>query len=263
MKIKQYLNKHKGFLIFLVSLYAVKFFIFDWSHIPSGSMEPTLKIDDRIIQSRSYYDLRIPFTNISIFKINDIEHGDVVLFDEPKTDSLFIKRVIGTEGDHIVIDGHNIKINGKLIAKSNPVIEDGYVSYIETHNNKSYKVKYNVKLDKIQQLLKMKENKEFQKSPRYPDFLNNYSNFLNTYSVFRKGEWTVPEGHIFLMGDNRDNSNDSRFDVSFLPTTKVVGKAYFVLANIKGIELKIGDSSYQTIPMGFTEPFRSIYSVPK
>lgn len=261
MKIKQKWKPSKSDLIFVVAILAVKGAIFDWFYIPSGSMEPTLNINDRVIGSLSHYDIRIPFTTISLIKMNEIEKGDVVLFDETKSDNIFIKRVIGTEGDHVVIDGHDIKINGKVIHKSEPVIENGYASYVETYNNSSYKVQYSVKHDKIQQILQMKENKEFQKKPEFSEFLTTYSEFLTTYSVLRKGEWTVPDDHIFVIGDNRDHSNDSRFEVSFVPKAKVIGKASFVLANMK--PLTLGNYSIPMIPTSFSDPFTSLYSVAK
>ena len=250
---KRYWKITKNDLLVISAILIIKGSFVDWYYIPSGSMIPTLQINDRVIASLVHYDYRIPFTNINILKNNDVENGDIALFKEKTSGNIFIKRILGQEGDTVSINGHKIAINGKEVSKSNQVETEDFTTYTETINDKEYRVQYSKKHDKILNLIQLKENNSLPKDPEL-------HNFIDKYEVLRKGTWLIPDGYVFAIGDNRDFSHDSRFtDIGLIQKDKLIGKAKVVLANMK--PLSIGDWSLPMIPTSFTTPLKSIYSI--
>lgn len=186
--------------------------------IPSGSMLPTLLINDHIFVNKLVYGLRVPFTEKWMFEFEDPKRGEVIVFKYPEDPSLFyIKRVVGVPGDRISYENGDLYINDELVEKKPPT-------------------------DK-------KSEFEWLRSEDFPgvggDAKTNYTHWQETlgdtsYSVLlRKGEhfdleygpYTVPEGNYFVMGDNRDNSKDSRLwsaEKRFVPRDLLVGRASFV-----------------------------------
>ncbi|UTW11805.1 signal peptidase I [Marinobacterium rhizophilum] len=171
-------------------------FLVEPFQIPSGSMLPTLQIGDFILVNKYHYGLRLPVVNSKIVDLNTPESGDVVVFKYPKDPSVnYIKRVIGLPGDRIRYQNKTLFVNGKpqpqqLLAQLPPL--------------------------KPQQLL-LAENLDGVQHQVYHDVAANGI----------VGEWVVPEGQYFVMGDNRDNSNDSRY-WGFVPDELLVGKAFAV-----------------------------------
>lgn len=183
------------FPVLLVVL-LLRSFLYEPFQIPSGSMLPTLKIGDYILVNKFDYGLRLPVLNTKILNVGEPKRGDVVVFKYPKNPSVnYIKRIVGLPGD--VVSYHNkvVSINGKpqgqeLIAEIPPSQPDRLL-VDETLGS----VKHNI-----------------YREVRAPTV---------------EGEWTVPPGHYFVMGDNRDNSNDSRY-WGFVPEHLLVGKAVAV-----------------------------------
>lgn len=171
-------------------------FLVEPFQIPSGSMLPTLKIGDFILVNKFHYGLRLPVLNTKVVSMNNPLRGDVAVFKYPQQPSInYIKRVVGLPGDVIRYQNKILYINGKaqpqqLLAQLPP--------------------------GRPQRLL-LQEN------------LDGVSHQINTDLMrpVQNGEWVVPEGHYFLVGDNRDNSNDSRF-WGFVPDELLVGKAFAV-----------------------------------
>jgi signal peptidase I len=157
----------------------IRTFIVEPFKIPSGSMIPTLKIGDHILVNKFTYGIRIPFTNKKVFAFNKPKRGDVIVFIYPVDTSLdFIKRVIGLEGDKIVMKGKKLYINDKLYA-------DPTAHYMDDNPG----------------------NIEFPRG----DF----------------GPIWVPKNSLFVLGDNRDLSRDSRF-WGYVPVESVIGKAFII-----------------------------------
>ncbi len=183
------------FLAFLVRAFIVQPF-----KIPSSSMEPTLLVGDYILVNKFVYGIRIPFTDVFFHKGSEIRSGDVVVFKKKlegfkRSEKIyFIKRVIAGGGDTVNIRGRNFFVNGVEISQA----------YAGLHGEN--KERY------VQRFGRKKVNVLYEKG---------------RYSTYRGGllyPITVPEGHIFLAGDNRDNSHDSR-SWGFISEQDVMGKA--------------------------------------
>lgn len=171
-------------------------FLFEPFQIPSGSMLPTLKVGDYILVNKFHYGLRLPVLNTKFLPLETPERGDVVVFKYPKQPSInYIKRVVGLPGDVVTYRDKVVYINGEpqsqeLLAQLPP-------------------------LDPQQLLIN-----ETLGSVEHEIYRDVGRPTLNA-------RWTVPEGHYFVMGDNRDNSNDSRY-WGFVPDELLVGRAVAV-----------------------------------
>jgi signal peptidase I len=181
-------------------------FLFEPFKIPSGSMIPTLLVGDFIVVNKYAYGLRLPVVHTKIVPISDPERGDVVVFRYPVDPKVnFIKRLIGLPGDTISYRDKKLYINGELV----PTEDQGHYSSSEVKCS----------------------------TPR-PDAIRLTENLgrishdilIHEGSGSRDGQWQVPEGHYFVMGDNRDRSNDSR-EWGFVPEHNLMGRAIGIWLN--------------------------------
>jgi len=182
-------------------------FLFEPFKIPSGSMIPTLLIGDFIVVNKYAYGLRLPVLNKKFVEIGKPETGDVVVFRKPGEEAVnYIKRVIGLPGDSIVYRNKQLFINGEAIAME---FRDAYTAAdVKCGNPRS-------------------------NEQRYLETLSTQSHDILIRAGYNNREtqsWIVPEGHYFMMGDNRDNSNDSRF-WGFVPEENLVGEAVLTWLN--------------------------------
>lgn len=257
MKINQAQSKFKitlSDILLVLVVIIVKGTFIDWYYIPSGSMQPTLKINDRVIIDMDAYNINIPFTDVSLLKKGEPERGDVIIFNELNSKNIYIKRVIGLSGDTIRLDGHNLFINGRKVENTKVDDTEQYTKYKETIDGKEFIVQYDKKIDVLSRIIA--NVKSGLINPTNPEI----ANLLEQRGMLRTGEWNVPEGMVFVMGDNRDHSQDSRFDsVSYVSKGVVRGKADFVLANME--PLVILDKKIPFIPTRITDFNREIYSV--
>ncbi|MBR9866308.1 MAG: signal peptidase I [Oceanospirillales bacterium] len=197
------LNKENGIVDLCRSLFPVllvvlilRSFIVEPFQIPSGSMKPTLKIGDFILVNKWHYGFRLPVIGTKIIPMNEPQRGDVVVFKYPKDPRVnYIKRVVGLPGDRVGYQDKTVYINGQpqsqTLLEQLPPKNPQLLLIDETLGDVSHQIYRDVA------------------PPRRPS------------------EWVVPEGHYFVMGDNRDNSNDSRF-WGFVPDELLVGKAFAV-----------------------------------
>ncbi len=195
----------------------IRAFVIEAFKIPSGSMIPTLSIGDHIFVNKFVYGLRIPFTTIRFFGHKKPERGDVIVFVYPVEKSKdFIKRVIGEPGDKIHFEGTTVTVNGTELTK-NPV------EVVSDPNDKRVLI---VKGGAVKKIPYVPEFGNF-------DFYEEETDGVRHLVQYEKGyarspfDVDVPEGHYFVMGDNRDNSADSR-EWGFVPMGNVKGKAMFV-----------------------------------
>lgn len=181
-------------------------FLFEPFKIPSGSMIPTLLIGDFIVVNKFAYGLRLPVLNTKFVSIGDPQRGDVVVFRYPVDPAVnFIKRLVGLPGDTINYRDKKLFINGELV----PAESQGYY-----------------RTDDIKCATPAPD------AVRVTEALGDVSHdiLLHGGSGSRDGQWIVPEGHYFVMGDNRDRSNDSR-EWGFIPQENFMGKAVGIWLN--------------------------------
>ena len=190
----------KSFFPVLLAVLILRSFIYEPFRIPSGSMMPTLLVGDFILVNKYTYGLRLPVIHTQVTEGVKPARGDVAVFRFPNDESVdFIKRVIGLPGDHVSYYGRRLIINGK------PLEVDFKEDYPGQGTGKD-----NMKGSKVYI--------EQQGSRSYTMMTDPAVEFST------EGELVVPEGHYFVMGDNRDHSNDSRY-WGFVPENNLVGKA--------------------------------------
>ncbi|WP_456404295.1 signal peptidase I [Thiolapillus sp.] len=196
------------FPIFLFVL-LLRAFIVEPFRIPSGSMMPTLLVGDFILVNKFAYGLRAPVTKTKLIDIGDPERGDVVVFRYPRNPKLdYIKRLVGLPGDRIAYRNKVLYINGKAM----PQVKVGVYEAVGSGERMTGSWEMKENLDGVEHSILI--------NPRVPDFGPGCQ-------VLANGEITVPEGHFFMMGDNRDNSNDGRC-WGFVPEQNLVGKAFMI-----------------------------------
>lgn len=203
---KSKLRQNVEALLFAVVLaLVIRTFIVQPFKIPSGSMIPTLLVGDHLLVSKFIYGTKIPFSDKVILPLREIKHGDVIVFRYPnnehepsKTGLHYIKRVVGLPGDKVDVDGRNLVINGEEVP----------LTFVGAYQDERFGTKY----DKYQEDLLGKKHIVIYEQGR------EYTQRGNLPVI-------VPPGHVFVMGDNRDNSQDSRF-WGFVPIHDIEGEAF-------------------------------------
>lgn len=197
----------------------VRSFIFEPFTIPSGSMLPTLQVHDFIVVNKFSYGLRLPVTNTLIFETGEPERGDVMVFRYPRNPSQnYIKRVLAIPGDVITLRGDRVWVNGSEVPR-----ELLRTSIVESGQARGKLVERSVFAEQIDGTRHL-----MQLEPEYNPLTGERS-----YRAWDK-EVVVPEGSYFVMGDNRDNSLDSRF-WGFVPEENIVGKASVIWMHWEGL----------------------------
>lgn len=211
-----------GLFPVIVIVFVMRSFLFEPFKIPSGSMIPTLHVGDLILVNKFHYGIRLPVLNTLVVENNAPARGDVVVFRFPVDPRLdYIKRIVGVPGDEVSYLNAQLKVNGKLL----PLTAQGEVYDDE---GMRYMARFTEELDgQIHQIQRFPQVLPFNETaPR--DFPNRE---LCRYSI-EGFVCTVPEGHYFVMGDNRDNSEDSRY-WGFVPEANLVGRAFFIWMNFR------------------------------
>jgi len=202
-----YVEYARSFFPVILIVLLLRSFLVEPFRIPSGSMIPTLKVGDFILVNKFSYGIRLPVFDMKIIPIGEPHRGDVAVFRYPNDPSVdYIKRVIGLPGDHIAYRDSQLYVNG------NAINLDKIGAYMETKNGLP-----------IQGAVLFKE--QITKNLQHNILLDSMMQ-----SSRGDGEWVVPAHHYFMMGDNRDNSNDSRF-WGFVPEENLVGKAFMIWMN--------------------------------
>lgn len=212
-----------SFFPVILIVFVLRSFLFEPFKIPSGSMIPTLLVGDFILVNKFTYGIRLPVINQKIIDINLPQRGDVMVFRYPEDPSLdYIKRVVGLPGDTIAYENKKLTINGKAVEMKK--IDD------YRHPERMYfSEQFVAQLGDVEhKLLNDTDAPAFVlDASRFP-YRENCS--YNTVGVTCK----VPANHYFMMGDNRDNSRDSRA-WGFVPEQNIVGKAFFVWMNFSDL----------------------------
>ncbi|HOZ63150.1 MAG TPA: signal peptidase I [Burkholderiaceae bacterium] len=213
-----------GLFPVIIAVFLLRSFLFEPFKIPSGSMIPTLLVGDLILVNKYHYGVRLPVINVKITEGNKPKSGDVMVFRYPPKPSLdYIKRVVGVPGDEVAYLNKRLTINGK------PVNTTAVPEFFDGDAMRYFKQFEESLGDKPHRLLNDDDRPAFV--PGVEDFPFKQNCQYSVEGVVCK----VPEGHYFMMGDNRDNSLDSRY-WGFVPDKNIVGKAFFVWMNFGNLK---------------------------
>ena len=209
-----------SFFPVILIVFLLRSFLVEPFKIPSSSMVPTLLVGDFILVNKYVYGIRLPVANKKLIEIGNPERGDVMVFRFPEDPSLdYIKRVIGLPGDRIEYRNKRLSINGTLV----PVRQvDDYLS----KERMQFSRRFVEKVDGVEHEILLDEDAPASMMPGRSFPYAGNCNYNASGLVC-----TVPPGHYFMMGDNRDNSSDSRV-WGFVPDENIVGKAFFIWLNL-------------------------------
>ena len=213
-----------GLFPVLFVVFVLRSFLFEPFKIPSGSMIPTLLVGDLILVNKYHYGVRLPVLNTKVTQGHAVERGDVMVFRYPPQPTLdYIKRVVGVPGDTVAYLNKRLTINGVEVPTSE------LPDFFDTDAMRYFK--------QFSEQLGEKPHKLLN-TPGMPAFIQGVAEFPfrenSTYTV-EGVSCKVPEGQYFVMGDNRDNSLDSRY-WGFVPEANIVGKAFFVWMNFGNLK---------------------------
>ncbi|WP_334022319.1 signal peptidase I [Alteromonas sp. S015] len=189
LNLKQSVKNNLPFILFVVLLFSFRSSVADWYHVPTGSMEPTIQVGDRVVVDKSAYTLELPFTDVIIAKTDNINRGDIVIIDSNAADIRLIKRVVAIEGDEVKLENNVLFINGEKASLS----AEGHYLYSEEVLGQTRTIA-----------------------------LKPITSPAKSFNLV-----TVPRGHVLAMGDNRNYSVDSRY-YGFIPVEEIQGKAISV-----------------------------------
>ncbi len=203
--ITRFLARNKGFLIFMFCMVVFRSAVADWNVVPTGSMQPTIKIGDRILVDKLAYDIRLPLTHVSLLHLADPQRGDIVVLDSHVAQERLVKRVIGLPGDTVAMRDNVIFVNGHPAR---------YAAgrYVGIHDDLENPAHYEVeRYGAMHHAIRLSD---YRPSP-----------------ARSFGPVHVPTGQYLLLGDDRDNSMDSRY-FGFFPRNEIVGRARHVVASL-------------------------------
>lgn len=213
-----------GLFPVILVVFLLRSFLFEPFKIPSGSMVPTLMVGDLILVNKYHYGVRLPVINKKIIALNDPQRGDVMVFRYPENPSIdYIKRVVGVAGDEVSYRNQQLYLNGNLV-ETQPLpdfYDEDNVRYAKQFSEELGLAPHHILVDRERPtVVRPHDTFPFKENCRY-----------SAEGVTCK----VPVGHYFMMGDNRDHSDDSRF-WGFVPDQNVVGKAFFIWMNFSNVK---------------------------
>ena len=206
-------KQNKGFILFIFLMLFFRSAIADWYHVPSGSMQPTILIGDRVLVDKLAYDVKIPFTQINLSRQSEPKRGDIIVFDSKSSEERLIKRVIGIPGDIIELRNNRLLVNHKPVGIK--VVEHPS-EFDDFLNDRDIAAYYRETLDSDEL-----ENVSHTIRIR----LGRFSQ-LSSFTPIK-----VPRDNYWVMGDNRDNSADSRV-IGLVPRDELIGRAESVVISL-------------------------------
>ena len=202
---KTWIRNNRGVLTFIFCLGLFRTAIADWNPVPTGSMRPTILEGDVVLVNRLAYDLKIPLTDVSLARLGEPQRGDIVTFSSPKDAVRLIKRVVGLPGDTVEVRDNQLYINGQRAA----------YSALEYATESPRPGAYLEATRYIEQIDGGRHRVQFL------PLLSSSMSF---------GPVTVPADEYFMMGDNRNNSEDSRY-IGFVQRKLLIGRAGRILVS--------------------------------
>ena len=222
-----YLDYSRSFLPVILIVFALRSFVVEPFRIPSQSMLPTLEVGDFLLVNKYRYDLRLPLIHTKLLEVGNPQRGDIMVFRFPPNPSVnYIKRVIGVPGDTIEYKNKKLYVNGKLV---DAAPEGEYIPF------KMPNTRFATAHDRFL----MQATNEGEKGLEEK---SNYSILHNPRRRSQHHRSVVPQGKYFMMGDNRDNSQDSRF-WGFVPEENIVGEAVFIWFHFNWLKFKADEGS--------------------
>ena len=192
--IAKLLKEKRTFFLFISLMLVFRSAVADWNTVPTGSMLPTIVEGDQILVNKMAYDIRVPFSHYSVTKLADPKRGDIIVFDSVAADKKLVKRVVRISGDSVMLRDNRLYINGQPLAykamDSTQYAPQAVIEPLESLAGVDHRIRLSRKASVL-------------------------ANF---------GPVVVPKEHYFAMGDNRDNSADSRV-IGFVPRNEIVGRA--------------------------------------
>ena len=202
---KRWLSRNKGFIVFLLCFGVFRTAVADWNPIPSGSMRPTLLEGDVVFVNRLAYNIKLPLTDIVLAPLGDPQRGDIVTFSSPRDGTRLIKRIVGVPGDRIEMHGDLLTVNG-----------------VVAHYDDTWEAPDPVGPGRT--LASVHATERLAGSERAVQFLPQ------VHARRDMAPLTVPPGNFFMLGDNRDNSEDSRY-IGVVPRALLIGKANHIVVS--------------------------------
>jgi len=207
-------RENRGLLLFLALMFVFRSSFADWNTVPTGSMKPTIVEGDRILVNKAAYDIRVPFTQISVVKMAEPERGDIIVFESAAAENRLVKRVIGLPGDTISLNNNRLFINGAEI--------------------------------KLTQADDREDLREFSEHLSGQTHLIRLAHEPSPLASFHSVK--VPADSYLALGDNRDNSADSRV-IGFVPRHEIIGRTRQVVLslNVDNYYLPRKDRFFKTL----------------
>jgi len=204
----------RSIVVLVVVIFAIRWTIASPYHVPTSSMEPTIKVGDRLLAWKLAYNFKLPFTDIVLWDFKKPQRGDIIVFKWPKSpDTDYVKRVVGVPGDELAIISDILYVNGKAQARVDFNHERAVLDDIE--DQKENKILFRENLEGVEHWVM--QNVDSLRSP-----------LGSNWPVNGESTYKVPENSVFCIGDNRDNSHDSRM-WGEVPMSYIRGKALFVI----------------------------------
>jgi signal peptidase I len=194
-------------LILALIMFSIRSSFADWNEVPTGSMQPTILVGDRVLVNKLAYDLKVPFTTRHIAEWSNPQRGDIVVFFSPKDGTRLVKRVIGLPGDTIELRNDQLVINGQPVDYT------------------TLEPKISEQLPNSERAHSVFATEQLPARPHAVMAING----IPAKRTF--GPVQVPDGHYFMMGDNRDNSFDSRY-FGTVDRSQIVGRASSVVLSL-------------------------------
>ncbi len=193
--ISRFFKDNKSLLLFISLMLVFRSAVADWNDVPTGSMKPTIVEGDRILINKLAYDLKLPFSQKTLMKFTDPKRNDIVIFESKVADKRLVKRVIGLPGDTISLVNNKLVINREVASYRVLTQNDDYILSEENIAGNSHLIRTKVQPGAASR--------------------SQLANFR---------EITIPAGFYLMMGDNRDNSADSRV-IGLVPRKEIIGRS--------------------------------------
>jgi signal peptidase I len=201
-------REYRGVLLFLLLMCGFRSACADWVHVPSGSMNPTILEGDRLLVDKHVYGLRVPFSLIQLTSGQNPMRGDIIVFDSPRSGTSLVKRVIALPGDTVALQGEQLIVNGTPAR---------------------YAVGARAELRGLLSTTRLEQPEILNESGVLPEHKILLLPTRRASALI--GPVNVPAGMYFVLGDNRDNSADSRY-IGFVPRRNIVGRATRVVISL-------------------------------